>query len=147
MKSIRSPNSVNYRTTHSSNSDEELGNCSVSVHAGKHKLLKLSTQSPKILAFIALFSASFIFGYDETIFDTFIASFMSTSRYDGFNWNGVDPHTRRLMAVKGDYENQIITSGKRMKAGKQKIEKLEIDSAVRRVRCVHYLMLSRCCET
>ena len=55
MKSIRSPNSIDHRTTQSSNSDEEVGNCSVSIQAGKRKLLKLSTQSPKILFFIALY--------------------------------------------------------------------------------------------
>ena len=137
----RSPNSGKYRTTPSSNSDEELWNCFVSIHAGKRKLLKLGTKSPKILFFIALFSASFILSYDDTIFDNIIASFMSTSRYDGLNMNGVDRHTRQLMAVKADYENQIITSAKRMKNGRHN---KEIDNAVRRVRWVN---MCRCCET
>ena len=110
----------------SSTYDEESGrHCPVSmgmVQARvKRKLRRLSTKN--FLLLLALFSASFIVGYDDSMFDL-ITAFIDESRYDGFHWGGVDPHTRRLMAVKGDYENRIITAAKQNKDVKRLVKKV-----------------------
>ena len=116
MESTRSSNSASYRSVHPSDYDEESGrNCSISIQAGRRKLLKLSSNSPMVLLFIALFSVSFIVCNDNK----FIASFMSTAHtHDEFELKGIDSDVgerrrlKALKAVRNEYENQIITASK-----------------------------------